>query len=252
MIKYNPLEDRFVTFEAVNVDPVQPMEMDLFGPVDIGKYGFSGVNKENGNLIVANPLEEKEESKVIFDNPVHTTDIYYDDNTKHSTNPSQKYNNYSMSTSVKGNKKQAMDFFYTKLLKLNEGKEHAEELSLMQAAGIVGNLMFESGDPTLSVTNKTGDKGTSYGLAQWRKERRTLLNNFAKGKRKPISDFNTQLEFVWKELNSSHKSALNGLLNSNNVSDATTIFMNNFEIPNADPKINGINKRIKYAESLLS
>jgi len=37
--------------------------------------------------------------------------------------------------------------------------------TLNQAKGIVGNLMHESGDPTLNNISNIGDKGTSFGMA---------------------------------------------------------------------------------------
>jgi hypothetical protein len=43
---------------------------------------------------------------------------------------------------------------------------------------------------------------------------------------------------------------LEKLINSPTIEEATTSFMNTFERPNSNPKINGINTRIKYARSL--
>lgn len=65
-----------------------------------------------------------------------------------------------------------------------------------QSAGIVGNLVHESGmDPAA-----LGDSGTSGGLAQFHNERLAALKAFAAEKGKPATDFQTQLEFIEKEL----------------------------------------------------
>ena len=67
-----------------------------------------------------------------------------------------------------------------------------------QSAGIVGNLVHESGvNPFAS-----GDGGTSGGLAQFHNERLTALRTYAASVGKPATDFQTQLEFIDKELNS--------------------------------------------------
>src|SRR5581483_10908211 len=60
-----------------------------------------------------------------------------------------------------------------------------------QAAGIVGNLVHESGMNPSAV----GDAGTSGGLAQFHNERLTALKAYAASAGKPATDFQTQLEF---------------------------------------------------------
>jgi hypothetical protein len=65
-----------------------------------------------------------------------------------------------------------------------------------QASGIVGNLIHESGlDP-----GAIGDAGTSVGLAQFHNERAVALAQFAKASNRDPRDFQTQLEFIDKEL----------------------------------------------------
>jgi hypothetical protein len=66
-----------------------------------------------------------------------------------------------------------------------------------QAAGIVGNLIQESGlNP-----NTVHDNGTGLGIAGHRLERLDALKAFAASKGKPVNDFQTQLEFIDQELN---------------------------------------------------
>ncbi|MFK8251781.1 phage tail tip lysozyme [Ancylobacter terrae] len=86
----------------------------------------------------------------------------------------------------------------------------AKGWSPAQAAGIVGNLVGESGrglDPTLSH-----DGGTGLGIAGWRDEapgqgRKTALEKFAQARGKPATDFETQLEFLHHELTTTEKAA---------------------------------------------
>jgi hypothetical protein len=68
--------------------------------------------------------------------------------------------------------------------------------STAAAAGIVGHLPIESGMNPAAV----GDSGTSIGLAQWHKERADALKDYAASVGKPASDFQTQLDFIDREL----------------------------------------------------
>ena len=136
------------------------------------------------------------------------------------------------------NKEYAMNFF------INKG------LSQSVAAGIVGNLIQESNlNP-----GATGDRGTSYGIAQWRdpqkgKGRWTNLKKFAEKNGTSYKDLNTQLEFLWHELNTSYKGTLNKLNQSSGYKQATTVFMTNFEKPSL--KYANLEQRIKNAGTLL-
>lgn len=112
--------------------------------------------------------------------------------------------------------KQGIDFFVGK------------GLTRQQAAGIMGNLHAESG---LNPNVKPGDKGTAHGIAQWRLERYSALQNFAQQANKPLNDYNTQLEFVWHELTGSHAKALQKLRNAATIPEAAKIFSEHYERP---------------------
>ena len=139
---------------------------------------------------------------------------------------------YNTKQDLQGAKKKAMEFFQSK------------GLSAHQAAGIVGNLIIES---SLNTTIK-GDGGKALGIAQWHPDRQEGLKNLAKRRGTEISDLNTQLEYVWEELNTGYKNALSKILNSKNVKEATTAFMTHYE----KPGIPHFEKRLKEAENLLS
>lgn len=106
----------------------------------------------------------------------------------------------SNTSNLEGNKKKAMDFF------INKG------LAKHQAAGLVGNLIRESGLNISAVNPYSG----AVGIAQWLGSRKNkLFNTYGKN-----PSFEQQLEFVWQELNSSHKKGLQTLLNSQTVDEA--------------------------------
>jgi len=100
-------------------------------------------------------------------------------------------------------------------------------LSLAQAAGVVGNLQFESGlDPALAVMD-TNNK-MSRGIAMWQPDRWQKLLSFADG-RNPLS-LDVQLEFLWSELQTN---GLSDLRTATQPQDAAVIFQNQFERPAA-------------------
>lgn len=85
-------------------------------------------------------------------------------------------------------------------------------LSREQAAGLVGNLMRESGMNTSAVNPASG----AYGIGQWLGGRKAKL--FKKYGKNPT--FDNQLDYVWDELNSTHKKGLQMLKSSKTVDDA--------------------------------
>lgn len=114
-------------------------------------------------------------------------------------------------------------------------------LTKNQAKGIYGNIMQESGGKHNIVSR---DGHNSYGLAQWTGTRKARL--FSKYGTNPT--VNQQLEYLWDELNSTEKGALNALRNTTTVADATKVFMQKFERP-ANWAANFKN-RLKHANSV--
>lgn len=114
-------------------------------------------------------------------------------------------------------------------------------LTKTQAKGIYGNLMQES-NGKLNILSKDGYN--SYGLAQWTGPRKARL--FSLYGSKPSKQ--QQLEFIWTELNSTHKNALKALQNSQTVEEATKAFMDKFEKPAAYAA--NFKARLKYANSI--
>ena len=120
-------------------------------------------------------------------------------------------------------------------------------------AGLMGNLQAESGLNPKNLQNscekKSGytdqtytlnvDNGTytnfandlyGFGLAQWTSQGRKLgLYNF-KGN-KSIGDLTMQLDYLWKELNTSYKIVLNTIKSAKTVKEASDIVLTKFERP---------------------
>lgn len=86
----------------------------------------------------------------------------------------------------------------------------AAGLTKEQAAGLVGNIMQESGAGlrTDAVNRGDGNDGSdSIGILQWNSTRARQLKAYANSKGKDWRDFDTQLEFVIVELNTTEKAA---------------------------------------------
>jgi len=112
----------------------------------------------------------------------------------------------------------------------------------IQAAGIVGNLMQESGmDPDI---HEIGG-GAGYGLAQWTAKSRKLgLESFAISQDKPTSDFELQLRFIVHELQQpDFRKARTTLGTADSIVQATNLVSMYYEMPGTPY----LNNRIKYA-----
>ena len=119
-------------------------------------------------------------------------------------------------------------------------------LTKEQGIGIAANLQAESG----YRTGEIGDKGTSMGLAQWHNERMQNLKSWAETNKLDYMSVNGQLEFLWYELNTSEKSALNAIKLAKTPEDAAYAFTVKFERPsNSDAKGND---RASIATSLAN
>ena len=126
--------------------------------------------------------------------------------------------------------RQAVDYF------VNKG------LTKAQAAGLVGNLMRESG-MNIAATNPNSG---AYGLGQWLGNRKTRL--FRRYGYHPT--FEQQLDYVWDELNTSHRRGLQMLRASKTVNDAARNAFGYYEF-SAGPEaavraMNGAGKNTKW------
>ncbi len=111
-------------------------------------------------------------------------------------------------------------------------------LSPAQAAGIVGNTEQENG-------SRTNDTRGGLGIGQWIGGRRHQLQQFAAENGKHSTDLKPQLDFMWKELNTTEKKALQALRKTHSPSEAAKSFSNNFERPGMPM----LRNRQRYAEN---
>ena len=123
-------------------------------------------------------------------------------------------------------------------------------------AGLMGNLQAESGLGAMVAQKAKGGKNkfgqtdaeytaaidsgqqsfldsVGYGLAQWTTaDRKKGLLEFAKKKGTSVGDLNTQLEYLWQELNTTYKkSVLDPIMGAKSVQEASNIVLHNFERP---------------------
>ncbi len=90
-----------------------------------------------------------------------------------------------------------------------------------QAAGLVGTLLHESGFRTDARNPGDGTDGSdSIGIAQWNSGRAQALRAYAASKRTAPTDLQTQLEFVDRELNSTHSREGAALRSAKTVEEA--------------------------------
>jgi hypothetical protein len=127
-------------------------------------------------------------------------------------------------------------------------------LSDVAAAGLVGNLLQESGrgggklDPTM-----VHDGGKGIGIAGWNNDgarngggRRAELQRLAAARGTSETDFTTQLEHLWSELNGPERRALDRLSQAKTPEEAAVIASQAFFRPGT-PKIMN---RIAYANAV--
>ncbi len=129
------------------------------------------------------------------------------------------------------------------------------DLTPIEAAGIIGNLLEESG---LNPNNgENGTKftlpvaGVGFGIAQWTTaDRQAGLEAESATEKLPIVDLGVQLNYLWHELTTSYAPSLAALKGQTTVDAAATSFMNTFEHPRSD--VAHLDVRIKDAEDTLN
>lgn len=96
--------------------------------------------------------------------------------------------------------------------------------------------------------NPLPGKQYGYGLAQWTSPgRKQGLYNLVKSKNVSIGDLETQLEFLWKELNESYKTVLSVLKTAKSVREASDVVLKKFECP-ANTGTSVQEKRASYGQ----
>lgn len=127
----------------------------------------------------------------------------------------------------------------------------AKGLTPAQAAGVVGNLMQESGSPINPRARQSG--GSGRGIAQWsvggRWDRTAHMNVawYAKATHRSPWALNTQLDFIWYELTHVKSNGLAQLRTAKTVSSASLIFAQKYERCG----ICANTQRTRYANTLM-
>jgi hypothetical protein len=120
------------------------------------------------------------------------------------------------------------------------------------AAGIVGNLVQESG---VNPTVNPGDSGTAHGIAQWRGDRWSGLQNYAKQNKGSSADLNTQLGYLDYELRNKYGDTYQKLMNARTPGDAAGAFALEYERPKGAEtgvasNVDGWANRLSAAQSI--
>lgn len=134
-------------------------------------------------------------------------------------------------------------------------------------AGILGNLHEESGFRSGAIENDGGTTNEDlvrqitaskeafladargFGLAQWTdKGRKSALWDFAQSKGTSVADFQTQLEFLLKELQEGYKGTSDALKGQISVDKASEIFGREYEGFGADSAASRLEKSKKFYE----
>lgn len=121
-------------------------------------------------------------------------------------------------------------------------------------AGMIGTFDHESAglDP-----NALGDKGTAFGLGQWRNDRRQALNSYAARMGLPKNDAGLQTAFAISEMSRAYPGTLTGLQQARTIPEAVAA-MNDFERPRgwtpggAPSNVAGWNDRVARSNRALN
>lgn len=121
-------------------------------------------------------------------------------------------------------------------------------LQNFQSAAIVGNLQQESRLNPHAVS-PPDPVHPSRGVAQWQPAGWDKLLAFASSIGRDPWSLNTQLEFIWYQLETEPYLGLNELRGATTIEAAVVIFQNKFERPKA--ALAATQNRISYAQSAL-
>ena len=127
-------------------------------------------------------------------------------------------------------------YIYNRLTDKSEGGLH---LTKAQAAGVIGNLESESKNLYSGYTDHTKPVVEhDLGFANWTKDRKKGLEDFAKSQGKSPTDFKTQVDWMIDELKTKEhgtvkQDALGDLRKTDSVAAAAKVFSKEFERPMA-------------------
>jgi hypothetical protein len=97
------------------------------------------------------------------------------------------------------------------------------------AMGFVGNFMAESGKGL--NTGAIGDGGNAIGIAQWNGARKRALMRFAEARGTDWRDIDTQIDFLFSELEGPEYAAYQTILRADDPAEAAFLVSEHFERP---------------------
>lgn len=110
-------------------------------------------------------------------------------------------------------------------------------------AGIVGNLMQESGTDINPAA--VGDSGNAFGSAQWNGDRMRAYKDFAQQRGSDPTDYDTQVDFLLHEGRTTEKPAWDAIMQAQTPEDAARIASERFWRPG----VPAMNRRMAYASA---
>ncbi len=135
-------------------------------------------------------------------------------------------------------------------------------LTAKQAAGIMGNIMKESGasptnaqDSKISGTPKLRDTTYSYsstdniayGIIQWKsKDRKQGLIDMANTMGSTVSNCNVQFAYLKNELETTYKAALKKIKDKDSIENAAKVFCSDVEVTSWN------SERLEYANTIYN
>ena len=124
-------------------------------------------------------------------------------------------------------------------------------LSPQAAAGIVGNMMVESGGRTENLDTHAHNNisGTHDGIVQWSTSRWAALQSHESG---GPYDLATQLDYVWYELQHSYPATLNALKHTSSARDAAGIFNDGPPLPAFEASGDESGNRERLAQQIFA
>jgi len=114
-------------------------------------------------------------------------------------------------------------------------------LNSLVASAITGNIAGES-NFKLNADNPTSH---AQGLIQWLGKRKKDFNKFAAETGRATNDLNLQLDFIVKELGSTHKYVADALSKAKTPQEATKIVLDKYEAPSMRDRKQSYPKRLK-------
>lgn len=125
-------------------------------------------------------------------------------------------------------------------------------LTREQAAGVVGNLSYESGNfRTLQegAPMVPGSRG-GYGFAQWTADRRVNFESYAASRGLPIDGYEANRDFLIHEFSTSHRNDLEAILATTTTQEAADAMMREFLVPH--PPTAHFDRRLGLSEAFAA